>query len=81
MTRRSSVSSTVGSFHTAIGSKKQYLDGTLENVSIAGDFASGDWVWSGGNGQQAVMLSKSGSTWLIAENSNDFPTAVLHFFD
>jgi hypothetical protein len=71
----------VASFHDANTATLDQLDGTLENVSDSGEFASATWVWAGGNGEQAVLLAKKDDAWLLAEGGNDFPTAVLHFFD
>lgn len=76
-----SCASTVTSFNAANRTKLKYLDGTLTNVSVAGEFADGTWMWTAGNGQQAAVLERHGSQWLLGTNSNDFPTSVLHFFD
>jgi ketosteroid isomerase-like protein len=71
----------VESFHEAIGAKADELSGKLENLSDSGDFASADWVYTGGAGQQAVLLAKKDGNWLIAAAPNDFPTAILHWSD
>jgi hypothetical protein len=76
-----SCESVVTSFHEAHAGDSGRLDGTLENVSDSGDFASATWVWAGGAGEQAALLAKKGGAWLLAEGGNDFPSAVLHFFD
>jgi hypothetical protein len=76
-----SCASVVKSFHAANVKSADQLDGSLENVSVSDDFVSANWVWSAGNGEQAVLLEKIGGAWLIGESDNDFPTAVLHFFD
>ena len=76
-----SCESVVESFHEAHAKTLDQLDGTLENISDSGEFASATWVWAGGNGEQAVLLAKKDDTWMLAEGGNDFPTAVLHFFD
>ncbi len=76
-----SCESVVESFHKANAENVDLLDGSLEKVADSGGFASATWVWTGGNGEQAVLLAKEGDAWLLAEGGNDFPSAVLHFFD
>lgn len=76
-----SCATVVESFHEANAATADKLDGTLQNVSDSGEFASATWVWAGDNGEQAVLLAKKQDAWLLAEGGNDFPTAVLHFFD
>ena len=71
----------VESFHDAHTGDIEKLDGKLEKVLESGDFASATWIWTGGNGEQSVLLAKEGDEWLLTEGGNDFPSAVLHFFD
>ena len=76
-----SCESVVESFHEANAANVDQLEGTLESVSDSGEFASATWIWAGGNGEQAVLLAKKDNAWLLTEGGNDFPTAVLHFFE
>jgi hypothetical protein len=76
-----SCASIVQSFKAAIGTKSALLSGTLSNVNFVGAQAGGMWIHVGTSGQQAVLLTKTGKGWLIDQGSNDFPTALLHFFD
>lgn len=71
----------VESFRKGLGGEAKLLAGSLGNVTVTGEFANGDWQWTGGNGQQAVALEKKGDVWLLGQAPNDFPTAALHFFD
>jgi len=77
----SSCASVVQSFKAAIGAKSALLGGTLSNVNFVGAQAGGTWVYVGTGGQQAALLTKTRKGWLIDQSSNDFPTALLHFFD
>lgn len=63
-----------------MGTTSDKATGTLQNVSISGDFASAKWVYVVG-GEQPVLLTKGDNGWLIAQDTNDFPTALLHFCD
>jgi hypothetical protein len=79
--RSKSCAGVVRSFHKSIGGKAERLDGSYQQAHIGGAFSSGYWVWSGGYGEQAVLIQKVGKEWLLVEGHNDFPSAVLHFFD
>lgn len=76
-----SCQSVVESFHASAGSKADQMDGTLKDVLVTGDFATGRWVYAGGAGEQAVIMEKTAEGWQFGRDSNDFPTALLHFFD
>jgi hypothetical protein len=78
-----SCASVVESFNQASGAKADQLDGSLQDIVVTadGDFASGNWVWSEGRGQQAVLMEKVAGAWQFGRDSNDFPTAMLHFFE
>jgi hypothetical protein len=77
-----SCASVVESYQHSMGEKSRLLlDGSLTNVQVTDDFASGMWSWTGANGEQAAILENNGQGWQFGRDSNDFPTAVLHFFD
>jgi len=50
-------------------------------VNFVGAQAGGMWTYVGTGGQQGVLLAKTSKGWLIDQASNDFPSALLHFFD
>jgi hypothetical protein len=76
-----SCQSVVESFNEVSGSKVHLLDGSLGSVLVTGDFATGMWQWGGQNGDQAVILERTDKGWMMGRDANDFPTALLHFFD
>jgi hypothetical protein len=73
--------SVVESFHTSAGTKARLLDGELQEVLVTGDFATGRWVYAGNLGDQMVIMEKTAAGWQFTRDQNDFPTALLHFFD
>ena len=72
----------VESFHAAKAASISALDGSFENfTSGSGTVGSGDWVFVNGAGQQRAAVAKVDNKWLIQPGENDFPTALLHYFD
>ena len=66
----------VAAFPTVAGALADDLDGTLQDISMAGDIAFGSWTYR--TGDQDVMLQYGADGWQFGYHSNDFPSALLH---
>jgi len=66
----------VAAFPTVAGARANDLDGSLQDLSVAGDVASGSWVYR--TGDQDVLLMHGPGGWQFTYHSNDFPSALLH---
>jgi hypothetical protein len=66
----------VAAFPTVAGARADDLDGSLQDISLAGDIATGSWVYR--TGDQDVMLMHGAGGWQFAYHANDFPSALLH---
>ena len=66
----------VAAFPTVAGGRAEDLDGSLQGIGLAGDIASGSWVYR--TGDQRVLLMHGAGGWQFSYHANDFPSALLH---
>jgi hypothetical protein len=71
--------SLVAAYPTVIGDTVDGLTGRFEPHTLAGDIASGDWVYTVAGGSQRVLLQLGPSGWQLYPDANDFPSALLHW--
>ncbi|MEO6208224.1 MAG: hypothetical protein ABIP77_09760 [Candidatus Limnocylindrales bacterium] len=67
----------VAAFPAIVGSRVSDLDGKFAQVTVLETIATGSWVF--GSGEQHAILRRGDDGWQFIYDSNDFPSALLHF--
>ena len=67
----------VAAFPSIIGSRVSELDGSFSQVTVVDNIATGSWGFD--VGEQRAILMHGDAGWQFIYDSNDFPSALLHF--
>lgn len=67
----------VAAFPSIVGSRVSELDGSFSQVTVVDNIATG--LWGFGAGEQRAILMHGDAGWQFIYDSNDFPSALLHF--